>query len=231
MADKSVKLLGLWPSPFVMRPRIAFNLKSIDYEFIEENMQPKSELLLKSNPIHKKIPVVIHADKPVCESNIIVEYIDETWSSTYPILPSDPYARATARFWAAYIDDKFFPTVRGIAAAQGEEAKKAAIETVFEGLALLEDAYVKSSNGKPFFGGDTIGFVDIALGSFLGWIRVSEKMNEITILDEAKTPGLTNWAETFAAHPAVKDVMPETDKLVEFAKIIFARMKGGAPPS
>ncbi|KAG2267808.1 hypothetical protein Bca52824_062363 [Brassica carinata] len=90
-----------------MRPRIALNLKSVPYEFLQETFGSKSELLLKSNPVHKKIPVLLHADKPVCESNIIVEYVDETWSASGPsMLPSNPYDRAIARFWATYIDEK-----------------------------------------------------------------------------------------------------------------------------
>lgn len=107
MASDEVKVIGAWASPFVMRPRIALNLKSVSYEFLQETFGSKSELLLKSNPVHKKIPVLIHADKPVCESNIIVEYVDETWSTSGPsMLPSNPYDRAIARFWAAYIDEK-----------------------------------------------------------------------------------------------------------------------------
>ncbi|KAH7570176.1 hypothetical protein ACOSP7_018156 [Xanthoceras sorbifolium] len=228
MAKSDVKVLGAWPSPFVMRPRIALNIKSVDYEFLQETLGSKSELLLKSNPVHKKIPVLIHGDKPVCESLIIVEYIDETWSSAPSILPSDPYDRATARFWAAYVDDKFFPSMKEIGFAEGVEAKKAAIQQLVDGLILLEDAYVKCSKGKPFFGGNQIGYLDIAFGSYLGWLRVTEKSNEVKLLDEAKTPGLAKWAEIFCADPAVKDVMPETDKLAEFAKVL-AKMRA-APP-
>ena len=106
MTKSEVKLLGAWPSPFVMRARIALNIKSVKYEFLEETFEPKSQLLLLSNPVYKKIPVLIHEDKPICESLIIVQYVDDAWSCGPPILPSDPYDRAIARFWATYIDDK-----------------------------------------------------------------------------------------------------------------------------
>ena len=105
-ASDDVKLLGLWPSPYVNRVQIALILKSIKHELQEESIGSKSDLLLKSNPVHKKVPVLIHGDKPLCESLIIVEYIDEVWSTGPCILPSDPFDRANARFWAAYVDDK-----------------------------------------------------------------------------------------------------------------------------
>ncbi|XWS58964.1 hypothetical protein CRYUN_Cryun08bG0079400 [Craigia yunnanensis] len=56
------------------------------------------------NPLHRKIPVLIHNGKSICESLIIVQYIDEVWSHRSPLLPSDPYQRSQALFWADYID-------------------------------------------------------------------------------------------------------------------------------
>ena len=104
--SKGNALLGFWGSPFCGRVKIALEEKGVPYEEREENLfGGKSELLLKSNPIHQKVPVFLHDDKPVLESAIIVNYIDEVWPSN-PLLPTCAHARAQARFWADYIDKK-----------------------------------------------------------------------------------------------------------------------------
>ena len=105
MADEVV-LLDFWLSPFGMRVRIALAEKGIEYEGREEDLSNKSPQLLKMNPVHKQIPVLIHNGRPISESLIIVQYIDEVWSHKSPLLPSDPYQQANARFWADYIDKK-----------------------------------------------------------------------------------------------------------------------------
>ncbi|KAL0364107.1 UNVERIFIED_CONTAM: Glutathione S-transferase U17 [Sesamum angustifolium] len=96
-----VQLLGSRASPFSNRVQLALKLKSVEYEFVEEVFYAnKSERLLNANPVYQKIPVLIHDAKPVCESLVIVEYIDEAWTGNGPsILPSDSYERAIARFW------------------------------------------------------------------------------------------------------------------------------------
>ncbi|KAG1368401.1 glutathione S-transferase U22-like [Cocos nucifera] len=103
---EAVLLLDVWVSVFGQRCRIALAEKGVEYEYREESLADKSPLLLKMNPIHKKIPVLIHDGKPVCESLIIVQYIDEVWTNN-PLLPSDSYERAKARFWADFVDKKY----------------------------------------------------------------------------------------------------------------------------
>jgi glutathione S-transferase len=97
MADQVV-LLDFWPSMFGMRLRIALAEKGIEYEYKEEDLRNKSPLLLKMNPVHKKIPVLIHNGKPVCESLIALQYIDEVWNKKSSLLPSDPYLKSQAFF-------------------------------------------------------------------------------------------------------------------------------------
>ncbi|XP_059315391.1 glutathione S-transferase U17-like [Lycium ferocissimum] len=239
METSTVKVLGSHPSSFVNRVLIALNVKSVDYELFQEDMSNKSELLLKSNPVHKKIPVLFHGDNPICESLIIVQYIDETWTNGPSILPSDPHDRAIARFWATYIDDKVLVSTQSFLVnfmydhlvtfdvraweSTRREAKSEVQEKLIEALLPLEEAFVKCSKGKSFFGGYNIGYVDIALGCILGYIKAIKIMFGVDIFDVTKTPGLVNWADRFLEDKAVKDVILKPEELVEILKVYLAK--------
>lgn len=102
--------------------------------------------------------------------------------------------------------------------AQGDEAKRSVVEKISEALLLLEEAFINCSEGKAFFGGDDVGYLDIALGSFVGWIRVDEIMIGTKFLDEAKTPRLVGWADRLYSDSLVKDVMLDPLTLLEALK-------------
>ena len=109
MADEVI-LLDHAYSPPAVRVRIALKEKGIAFESKQEDFSNKSSLLLEMNPVHKQIPVLIHNGKPICESLIIVEYIDEVWNDKSPLLPTDPHDRAHSKFWSDYIDKKVIST-------------------------------------------------------------------------------------------------------------------------
>ncbi|KAL0358010.1 UNVERIFIED_CONTAM: Glutathione S-transferase U17 [Sesamum calycinum] len=56
----------------------------------------------------------------------------------------------------------WFPLFQLLRDAQGEE-RRAVVQKISEGLSLLEGAFVDCSKGKEFFGGDNVGYLDIAL--------------------------------------------------------------------
>ena len=78
--NEGLVLLDFWVSPFGQRCHIALAEKGIPYEYSEQELLgAKSDLLLRSNPVHKKIPVLLHDGRPVSESLIILNYLDEAF--------------------------------------------------------------------------------------------------------------------------------------------------------
>nr|CAB3495438.1 unnamed protein product [Digitaria exilis] len=209
-----LKLLAMWASPFVMRVKLALGFKGLSYEDVEEDLfGGKSELLLQSNPVHKKVPVLLHNGKPVCESQIIVQYIEEAFPSCPgpSLLPTNPYERAIARFWGAYIDDKSARGKTEEEKAEGQKLTAVAVEN-------MEAAFKEISKGKPFFGGDTVGYLDVTLGALVSWVQAAEKLYGLRLFDATRSPLLNAWAERFAALDTAKAVLADVDKLVEYAK-------------
>ncbi|XP_031277354.1 glutathione S-transferase U8-like [Pistacia vera] len=183
-----VKLLGAWGSPFSRRIEIALKLKGVEYEYIEQDLGNKSALLLQYNPVHKLIPVLVHKGKPIAESDVILEYIDETWKNN-PILPEDPYERAMARFWVKFIDEK---CVRSLwkACWVPENIRKEAVEEAYGHLKTLEN----DLKINKFFWRREIGVVDI-VANFIGfWVGCIKEASGVEILTEEKFPKLHKWS-------------------------------------
>ncbi|KAK4342828.1 hypothetical protein RND71_038644 [Anisodus tanguticus] len=203
-----VKLLGLWYSPFCHRVEWALKIKGVEYEFIEEDLQNKSPLLLESNPVHKKIPVLIHNGKPICESMVIVEYIDETFEGP-SILPKHPYDRAIARFWVKFFEDKGSAVGRSFF-HESDKAK----EELCEMLKILDNEL----KDKKFFVGDKFGFADIA-ANFLGlWMGVLEEATGVFLVPREKFPNFCAWRDEYINCSQNKEYLPSRNELLAYFK-------------
>ncbi|KAG5563063.1 hypothetical protein RHGRI_005718 [Rhododendron griersonianum] len=205
-----VKVIGSTSSLFCTRVEWALKLKGVEYEYMHEDLRNKSPLLLKHNPVHKKVPVILHGDRAVAESLVILEYIDDTWKQN-PLLPEDPYERSMARFWAKFSDEKVRISVsNSLPWSEGEEKEKA-IESARESLSFLEEQI----EGKTFFGGEKIGFLDLAVGWIPLGLGVMEQVGEMKLLDAEKFPSLHEWSQNFIKIPLIKEALPPREKLVD----------------
>ncbi|KAE9592035.1 hypothetical protein Lal_00038303 [Lupinus albus] len=216
--QEEVKLLGTTGSPFVFRAILALKLKGIEYEFVEENLGNKSDLLIKYNPIYKKVPVLVHNEKAISESLLIVEYIDEAWKGN-PLLPTEPYHKALARFWAKFIDDKVIAVIRKALFTKDEKAREEGVEESFEALQFLENELK-----DKFFGGEEINFVDIAAAIIAFWVPIFEEVSGVELITSVKFPKLYNWSQELINHPIVKENLPPRDPLLAFFKGLFANI-------
>ncbi|KAL3717085.1 hypothetical protein ACJRO7_008632 [Eucalyptus globulus] len=200
-------------SPFSWRVEIALKMKGVKYEYSEEDIHhSKSPALLKYNPVHKKIPVLVHNGKPISanlqtrlmETFCQLQNTSRRFLQHNPILPRDPYKRAMARFWAKFLDEKH----RG---RKGKETHEEARQL----LSTLEGEL----KGKKFFGGETVGFIDI-MANFVGyWVGVIQEAVGADVLTEGEFPLLCKWAEEFQNCPVIKEKLPPKDKLLAFFEV------------
>ncbi|PWA94676.1 S-crystallin [Artemisia annua] len=215
MGKDNVKLLSMWASPFCMRVKIALAEKDIVYEEIleEDLMNGKSELLLKSNPVHKQVPVLLHDDKPIVDSTNIITYIDEVWPEK-PLFSACEYEKSRARFWADYIDRKVYPAGRAIwsskETAEVEAAKKEFLDIMFYLDGTLGD--------KDFFNGDTFGFVDILLIGLTSWFPAYEKFGGFKLEDHY--PKLAAWITRSWARESVSESLTSPEKITNFVAMM-----------
>lgn len=85
----------------------------------------------------------------------------------------------------------------------------------------LEHAFTKCSNGKTFFGGDSIGYLDLALGSFLFWFKALRQIFGVEIIDKSKTPLLAAWTGQVMETVVAKEVAPEEDRMLQHFRKVY----------
>ncbi|MCO5599037.1 hypothetical protein L7F22_053136 [Adiantum nelumboides] len=213
-----------------MRAELALTLKGVEYEKVEEDihiLHNKSELLLKSNPVHKKVPVLLHDDKAVCESTLIVQYVDKIWPAKdgagVNLLPADAYEREVAWFSADFVDKQVTESLDGILKASGgtEEEKKAAEENAVAAFCTLQEGLIDVSGEGPFFGGRQLGLVDVLVAPLVVWLRPFEELTQLR-LPWDKLRRVEAWFAAIRTHPATA-VLPEISKLAEYLASILSK--------
>ncbi|CAD6255776.1 unnamed protein product [Miscanthus lutarioriparius] len=103
-----------------------------------------------------------------------------------------PHSHTTPILSAWQLYRTWVPIFRGRTA---EERVQAATQVVAV-LQTLEQAFKKCSKGKPFFGGDSLGLMDVVLGGHLGWLYSTEAICGVKVVDATKTPLLAGGVGT-----------------------------------
>ncbi|TVU00984.1 hypothetical protein EJB05_53581, partial [Eragrostis curvula] len=92
------------------------------------------------------------------------------------------------------------------------EVQKGLAKEAEENLLLLEEQL----KGKRFFGGDSMGYLDIAASVFAPWLSVLEEVTGVSVVSEDKLPALCRWIEEYTSNEAVRQCLPDRDQLVAY---------------
>ncbi|KAI0050796.1 glutathione S-transferase [Auriscalpium vulgare] len=158
-----------WFCPYVQRTWIALEEKGIAYEYKEVDPYRKEKHFLDINP-KGLVPAVEYHGKPLYESLILCEFLEDAFPSTPRLLPADPFARAHSRLWMDHISKAIASAFIRLLQAQDPDKQTAALQEYYKALRILADQ-VKA----PYFGGEDWGLVDTAVAPWIARDFVVEK--------------------------------------------------------
>jgi glutathione S-transferase len=107
--------------------------------------------------------------------------------------------------------------------AKTDEERDEAMRQLFCAAGALEGGLRECSKGKDFFGGDSVGYVDIVVGSLVPWTKATSVLAGAELVDAAKMPLLTAWMDRFSQLDAAKAVLQDVGSLVEHGRMLMAK--------
>ncbi|NLR96331.1 glutathione S-transferase family protein [Rhizobium sp. P38BS-XIX] len=104
-------------------------------------------------------------DSTVPETSIIIEYLDQHYPGTTPLLPPDPTDALCVRLWDRFFDQYVQDPMQKIVADVNQAEKDRSPKNVADAQALLRTAYgmiEKQLEGKLWITGDSLTMADCA---------------------------------------------------------------------
>ncbi|KAI8009494.1 putative glutathione S-transferase parC [Camellia lanceoleosa] len=115
---------------------------------------------------------------------------------------------------------KVYDFGRKILFSKDEEEKEAPKKGFIESLKVLEGEL----GDKPYFGGETFGFVDIALVTFYSWFYTYETFGNFSV--EPECPKLISWAKRcIEKNESVSKTLPHQHKVYDFVLDLSKKLK------
>ncbi len=179
-----MKIVSFKICPFVQRVTALLEAKNITYDLEFISLSNKPQWFLDISP-NGQVPVLItDHGKPLFESDAIVEYIEEAYPALQPEL--SPEDKATNRAWS-YLASKNYLLQCSAQRSPDEDTLKKRCQKLGQDFDKIE----KQLGETPFFGGETIGMVDVAWLPLLHRADIIERRSGCDFI--GNRPKLRNW--------------------------------------
>lgn len=197
MPQPGLKLISHTLCPYVQRARIVLAEKAIphDLEFID--LANKPQWFTRISPLGK-VPVLLTDGRPLFESSVITEYLDEVTPGS--LHPDDPYDRARHRAWIEYASSTL-----SVVAALYNAADDALFHRQAEVLRRRFRTLESHIDQDPYFNGGSFSLVDAAFGPLFRYFDVIELFAEPGFFDGA--PRVARWRGALAQRPSVRQAV------------------------
>ena len=199
-----MKIVSFKICPFVQRVTALLEAKAIDYEIEYISLKDKPQWFLDISP-NGQVPILITDDgQALFESDAIVEYIEEAFPALQPDISLEEKARNRA--WS-YLASKNY-------LVQCSAQRSPDAEVLAERSAKLAKPFdrIEMQLGEtPYFGGDSIGMVDIAWLPLLHRANIVEQHSGYDFI--GNRPNLKRWQKTLLTDDlAEKSVAPDFEQ-------------------
>jgi len=209
-----MKIYGVPISPYVRKTCVALELKGLEYEI--ENIFPgtRTPEYLAISPLGK-IPAFEDDSLIMCDSNVIVEYLEERYPQN-PVRPKSVADRAKSRWFEEYGSVLFDPCAEGVFMEQmtkpfttGQAPDLTVVEHAVNTLIPPVFDYVESQLPAEGFLFGEMMVADIALVSPL----INATYTDFEV-DADRWPKLKAYLALVKSHPAVAKCMAAEKPLI-----------------
>jgi glutathione S-transferase len=136
------------------------------------NPYHKPESLLKLNP-RGLVPTLQYDNKPLYESTVICEFLEEAFPDHGPkLLSEDPYERARTRIWTDYCTSRIIPAFHRFLQFQPMSNTEGLEEVRKEFLGHLKEFTKEMDPEGPYFSGKDVGLIDLVVAPWAGTYHI-----------------------------------------------------------
>jgi glutathione S-transferase len=191
--------------PYVQRADIALREKGVPFEKKLIDLNNKPEWFKEISPLGK-VPVLLDGNRPIFESAVILEYLEETQPN--PLHPADTLRRAQHRAWM-----EFGSSILADLWIVETSPDRAAIEQKVEAM-HAKFARLEGEIKGPWFDGGRFTLVDTVFAPVFRYFDLIDRLVDHGIFEN--TPKVNAWRKALAARPSVKAaVSPNYPLLLE----------------
>lgn len=200
MSTPKIKLISFTLCPYVQRAMIVLNEKNIpfDIEYIDLSAPPAE--FYDISPL-EKVPVLLVDEKPLFESMVICDYLDEI--SENSLYPENAFDKAQNRAWIEF-SNEILNTTFSLLHETDSKKFNHLTETLVDRFEILED---EISDGD-FFNGAKFAMIDAAYAPIFRYQQRIAMHKEHDVFEDA--PNVKAWGDRLLQRESVIKSVPES---------------------